>query len=62
MPPNTPSDEAFTDAAATVTAYINDMKSGWDRARGERLRKLIGQWSFDLSDVQLTAAHDAEKC
>lgn len=61
MPFDGPNDEEFNAACKVVEAYINDMKSGHDRARGERLRDIIGQWSFDLTDTQRTAAHDAEK-
>lgn len=61
MPADGPTDAEFEAAARVVSSYIGDMQSGRNRARTERLRTLIGLWSFDLTDVQLTAAHDAEK-
>lgn len=61
MPFDGPHDTEFTAACATVTAYVQDPRSGWDRARAAAIREQIKAWELLLSDNERHAAHDAEK-
>ncbi len=61
MPFDGPADAEFEAACALVSAYIDHPDSGRRGERNARLRELLGNWSFALSDNERHAAHDAEK-
>ena len=54
-------DAMFEAACETVTEYVNDPVSGWDRDRAERIRKILNNWQLELFANEQHAAHDAEK-
>ena len=61
MPIESPTDDDFAAACRVVSAYIGHLDSGRDTARSARLRKLIGDWSFTLTDVERCAHYEMEK-
>ncbi|HAJ45593.1 MAG TPA: hypothetical protein DCL54_03315 [Alphaproteobacteria bacterium] len=56
-----PTDEEYAAAVQIVTDYIDDSKSGWDRARAESILKQLNDWQIILFHNRMTASHDAEK-
>lgn len=56
-----PTETEFSNAVAIVTRYIEDPRSGWDRARGERVLNQLNAWQLLLFSTRMHAAHDAEK-
>jgi hypothetical protein len=56
-----PTDEEFAKAVQTVTDYIDDPRSGWERARCESILKQLNDWQLLLFHNRIHASHDAEK-
>jgi hypothetical protein len=61
MPFESPAEDDFAAACRVVSSYIGHPDSGRDTARSAQLRKLIGEWSFTLTDVERCAAYEMEK-
>ena len=56
-----PTDEDFAKAVQTITDYIDDPRSGWERARGEAILTQLNDWQLLLFHNRMHASHDAEK-